>query len=341
MVYALPRTKPFRALMQLSLVSKQFHSLVIHVITTAEIRLKKVLVDQLRTSILKSMHSEMVMECSNHPLMDILNRAGVKAHPYYTIRWLLYGDLERVLMEEERKLFNSVFKFPVFTNDFWDASVERTRQRLTRVLKNDVNHPVYKKKAARDKIKQDLCARSKYIAMRLEKKVPLINLFTTSEFRADYMQVITQMIMEPFCGFCLRRFGLSGSDHNSRFFCFTCDGVVSGASSGPHSVNDISSPCTMMRVCRDCAEDNRAIRRMPGAWHCPLMIGNCQIRDHNLQSCGCPCHDHETLRAYNEYLSCRRTKFYNVDPYENKWSVYPPADDDDSSSESSGEIYLI
>lgn len=313
---------------RLSLVSKEMHSQMIHLVKYADYYTKSRIIEFLRLRVLKSMHTTMVSECANHPFIDQINTSGLCAHPYYTIRWLLFNTLERAVFDEQRAFFTSVYYLPTFTNDFFEPSVERSRKRMVRFMKDDFEHPAYDSARYMSNTKRELYKRVSYIGMRLQEKVPVISSIGCSVYGTTYFKTLIPMVLEPFCAVCLKRF--TGRCHGYSHFCITCNGVVIPTHNQIHDIDDYTKPSTLVKICKSCSHKKNVVNGV-GHYHCPLGIDSCDNTDHS-GDCNCPCHDATMTSRYSEYLFGMRPFDLNADPYDHPWSV----DDSSSSDNSSG-----
>lgn len=328
-------TNALSVISRLSLVSTGVHSKMISTVKHADYYTKTRIIEFLRLSVLKSMHTTMMLECADHPLIDQMNTSMLRAHPYHTIRWLLFDTLERSEFDDQRAFFANTYCLPTFTNDFFEPAVERTRRRMVRFMKDDFEHPAYDSEKYVSDVKKELYKRNLYIGMRLQEKVPVVSKIGCSVYGTSYFKMLIPMLLEPFCALCLKRF--TGRCPSHSFFCIPCNGVVIPSTNQVHDTNDFTVSSTLVKICKTCSNQQNYVGVLDQRYHCPLGINSCNHLDHS-GGCSCPCHNATMTNLYSEYLGRRRSSnLFNANPYENVWSVHASSEDAGSNENSSYE----
>lgn len=249
------------------LVSRNAYMLSQSIISTAKGKLKKRIVLFVRKLILMDINKQMMKNCAGHFTMD--NMMNIKAHPYFTLRWLVYDPLPSLRFYKERRFMINMFALQYPDNAFWSSAGWRVRMR---------------------KIETHSCTPRlfEYLRHQVFRRTETISKVFSAWYAADFFESVIESIFVPFCAFCLKQ---EHAVNNTHMFCTVCNKVDPTTNFLFHSgYSNPTSVSTLVPICKNCVELDLVDPTHEINWHC--MYGNivCCKSSHTSHSCSCPCH---------------------------------------------------
>lgn len=297
-------------LVEFGTISRRAYTLSQYLIHTASNDLEMKIISWMRKFILLKTNNMMLDRCNGHFAMD--NLANLKAHPYFTIRWLVYEPLPDIAFKKERRFFVNLFNSPYADGVFFTPTGSRTRERLIRQHNQTSMTFGYLKKQVLRRIE---CVSRMYSAWYSNE-----TLFDRS----------IGDLLSPFCAFCLKKEEIT---NRSSFYCTVCSEVDPSQNYMFHALPiEPTSISTMVPVCKECIS-----AKLPDCtsvqWHCPIGNMICCNHSHGSRGCKCPCHSPRNNKAL-EYIGFKSkmerlySSVFDSSPYYFHSSYEYPATDE-------------